>query len=424
MTKKGISNVLAYLATVRSFSRDARLLLATQALASISYIGIYLVLFNLYLVRLGYDTGFIGWINGVSFLCFALFSLPAGMMGARQGVRWAAVVGLLVAGIGLVLTPLAEFVPMVWQAHWLVITYILAWLGAALYTVNFIPFLVGVTDAETRNHVFAFAAAGVPAGAFVGSLLGGLLPGWFAGLLAIAPDCVTVYRHSLWLGALLFLLTAPLLFLTRPLAQEAQKNTEEEAAPAPYGFMVLMALVIVLRLASESAGKAFFTVYLDTNLHVPTASIGAIVAIGQLLAIPAALFTPILLSRWGRPRTILGSLLGITICLLPLALIPLWSVATLAYIALMVFSLIAQPALNVYTQEMTPKRWRATMAGAVTMAGGIGQAVMSMGGGYLIAGVGYGAFYWLGALLGVFSALFFAGYLYRSARRTQGSVFA
>lgn len=87
ITKKGISNVLAYLATVRAFSRDARLLLATQALASISYIGIYLVLFNLYLVRLGYDTGFIGWINGVSFLCFAFFSLPAGMMGATHFVE-------------------------------------------------------------------------------------------------------------------------------------------------------------------------------------------------------------------------------------------------------------------------------------------------------------------------------------------------
>lgn len=348
--------MLTYFATVRAFSRDARLLLATQTLASISFMGIYLVLFNLYLVRLGYDTGFIGWINGVSFLSFALFSLPAGMVGARRGVRWALVVGLLVAGIGLALPPLAEFVPAAWQAHWLVITYILAWLGAALYTVNFVPFLVGVTEPETRNHVFAFAAAGLPAGAFLGSLLGGLLPGWFAELLDIAPDSVAVYRHSLLLGALLFLLTTPLPFLTRPLIQEAQTHTEDQATPAPYGFMALMALVIVLRLASESAGKAFFTVYLDTSLHVPTASIGTIVSVGQLLAIPAALLTPLLLSRWGRPRTILGSLLGITVCLLPLALIPVRSVATLAYIALMACSFVAQPALNVYTQEMTPNR--------------------------------------------------------------------
>jgi MFS family permease len=277
--------MLTYFATVRAFSRDARLLLAPQALASISFIGIYLV-------RLGYDTGFIGWINGVSFLSFALFSLPAGMVGARRGVRWALVVGLLVAGIGLALPPLAEFVPAAWQAHWLVITYILAWLGAALYTINFVPFLVGVTEPETRNHVFAFAAAGLPAGAFLGSLLGGLLPGWFAELLDIAPDSVVVYRHSLLLGALLFLLTTPLPFLTRPLIQEAQNHTEDQATPVPYGFMALMALVIVLRLASESAGKAFFTVYLDTSLHVPTASIGTIVSVGQLLAIPAALLTP------------------------------------------------------------------------------------------------------------------------------------
>lgn len=284
--------MLTYLATMRAFSRDARLLLATQALASISFIGIYLVLFNLYLVRLGYHTAFIGWINGVSFLSFALFSLPSGMMGARWGVRWAVIVGLLVGGIGLALPPLAEFVPATWQAHWLVITYILAWLGAALYTVNFIPFLVGVTERETRNHVFAFAAAGLPAGAFVGSLLGGLLPGWFAELLEIAPDSVAVYRNSLLLGDLLFLLTTPLLFLTRPLAQGAQNHTEAERSLAPYGFMAVMALVIVLRLASESAGKAFFTVYLDTNLQVSTAAIGVIVAVGQLLAIPAALLTP------------------------------------------------------------------------------------------------------------------------------------
>lgn len=131
-----------------------------------------------------------------------------------------------------------------------------------------------------------------------------------------------------------------------------------------------------------------------------------------------------MISRWGRPRTILISLLGVTCCLLPLALIPVWSVAALAYIALMVFSLITQPALTVYTQEMTPTRWQATMAGAATMASGVGQAVMSMGGGYLIAEVGYSAFYWLGALLGACSALFFASYLYRSAKRSRRSVFA
>lgn len=85
--------------------------------------------------------------------------------------------------------------------------------------------------------------------------------------------------------------------------------------------------------------------------------------------------------------------------------------------------LATQALASISTQEMTPKHWRATMAGAATMASGIGQAVMSMGGGYLIAGVGYGAFYWLGALLGAFSALFFAGYLYRSARQSRGSVF-
>ena len=405
--------MLTYLSTVRSFSRDARLLLLAQSVAAISYIGIYVVLFNLYLVRLGYDTGFIGWINGISFLSFALLCLPAGMLGARWGVRWATVMGVTVAGVGLALSPLAEFVPSQWQAQWLVATYMLAWGGASLYNVNFIPFLVGVTEPQIRNHVFSVAAAVSPTGAFTGSLLGGLLPGLFAMLLDLAPTDVAVYRYSLLLGAGLLLLMAPILLQTCELVYERQSTEEGKADLAPYGFMALIALVIILRLAGESAGKAFFNVYLDTSLHVPTASIGAIVAVGQLLAIPAALVTPLLLIQLGRERTMLLSSLGGAACLLPLALIPAWHAATVAYMGLMAFSLIAQPAFTVYAQEMTPQRWRSTMSGTIIMAGGIGQAVMSMGGGYLIAGVGYASFYWLGAILAASSVVLFATYFYR-----------
>ena len=56
-----------YLAKLRRIHRDARLMIAAQAIMGFSYVGVYSVLFNLYLLRLGYDPAGIGQINGADF---------------------------------------------------------------------------------------------------------------------------------------------------------------------------------------------------------------------------------------------------------------------------------------------------------------------------------------------------------------------
>ena len=65
--------VTTYIHTLRLFNRDVRLYLISAALIGFTFLGIYAVLFNLYLLRLGYGPEFIGTVNGVSQLGFALF---------------------------------------------------------------------------------------------------------------------------------------------------------------------------------------------------------------------------------------------------------------------------------------------------------------------------------------------------------------
>ena len=67
------------------FNRDVRLYLVTAGLVGFCWIGIYLVLFNLYLLRLGYGPEFIGTVNAAGSLAYAVFSLPAGALGGRWG---------------------------------------------------------------------------------------------------------------------------------------------------------------------------------------------------------------------------------------------------------------------------------------------------------------------------------------------------
>ena len=145
---------------LQRFSRPVRLYLVSSALFGFSIFGgIYTLLLNLYLVRLGYGADFVGVVNASGMLALALFALPSGVLGTRYGSRRGLIVGLSLIVSGLVLLPNAEHIPMSFRSVWLVMTYMIAWLGVALYFVNTNPFLMGVTTPVERNHVFSIQAA-------------------------------------------------------------------------------------------------------------------------------------------------------------------------------------------------------------------------------------------------------------------------
>ena len=214
-------------------------------------------------------------------------------------------------------------------------------------------------------------------------------------------------------------LAVPALLRTREVENRQQASTENASSLAPYGFMLAMGLIILLRTSTEGAGKTFFNVYLDVALQVPTVTIGAIMAFGQLLAIPGALLMPLIAERWGRERTVVLGLVGMALFMIPLALVPHWSAAGLGYMGMVGLAAMSTPAIIIYTQEMVPQAWRTTMSGVGSMALGIGLAWTAIGGGYIIAGFGFASLHWLGALLAALGAVLFAGYLSMSARRAR-----
>ena len=70
---------------VRLFNRNVWFFLLATAVHGFVFFGIYTLLLNLYLLRLEYDTTFIGLVNGIGPLMLALFSLPAGVVSRRWG---------------------------------------------------------------------------------------------------------------------------------------------------------------------------------------------------------------------------------------------------------------------------------------------------------------------------------------------------
>jgi MFS family permease len=390
-----------YVHTLRLFSRDMRLFLISAAVVGLAWDGVRTVLFNLYLLRLGYGSQSIGLVNAVGSLGFALLCPLAGMMGTRWGSRRMIVAGMSLLTVGFSLLPLTDALMGAWRTGWLLSTTVLAHLGLAIYLVNSLPFTMAATSPEERNHAFSVHIALIPLAGFIGSLLGGTLPGVLSTLLGIPLEAATPYRYPLWLASLLLIPGVLALLRTRSVAEPQVQPAMTNAPQAwghyrpPYGLIVAITLVIALRFGGRGIVITFFNVYLDAGLNVSTGIIGALTAIGQLLAVPAALVAPLLVARWGNARTILWGAMGMALCVLPLALVPRWTMAGLGFAASNVlFSTTAGP-FRVFSQELVAPRWQVTMASAYMMGAGLSISASSLVGGYVIANLGYRALFFI-----------------------------
>jgi len=396
-----------YLQKLHLFSRDVRFFLLSKALEGSAIWGISAVITNLYLLRLGYGPEFVGLFSAAGLLAFALCGLPAGALGTRWGSRRAMVAGLGLAVASTWLLPLADLVPATWQTGWLLATNVCSYLGASLYYVNGTPFLMGATGTEERDHAFSAQAALIPLTGFAGSLVGGLLPPLFATTLDVPLDGPASYRYPLWIAAAL--LTAALLALlgTREVCSEHTRARATAKGAPPYGLIAFLACFTLLRNAGGGAGNTFLNVYLDDHLDVSTGQIGLLLAIGQIVAVPAALLMPALAARWGKARTVALGTLGVALCTLPQVLVPHWIAVGFSLIGVSALRAIATTAYTVYSQEIVPGRWRATMSGAFYLAATLGMAAAASGGGYAISAWGYAGLFASGAGLVTLSALLF-----------------
>lgn len=404
-----------YVQRLRKLSPTVALYFVTIALVGFAIDGgVYAVLLNLFLLRLDYGTEAIGLINAAGTLTFALSSLPAGLLGERWGSRRMILIGLSLLMVGSALLPFADVVAPEWQLAWLLAADVVLYMGLSLYFVNTAPFIMAAVDAGQRNRIFSLQTALLSMSAFVGSLVGGFLPSTIASLLGMSAAQPAPYRYALIIAGV-SLVVAVLAMRATP-QTSARREEEAEAAAATamppvataiVGLLAMIALVRLLQVAGMAATTTFFNVYLDQALLVPTAQIGAIVAFGRLLGVPAAFATSSLAARFGNRGVVIGASLVTALSILPLALIPHWGAAGLSFIGVIASSWIRYAASVVYFLELVPPSRRATVSGVTEMAAGLCFTALAFGGGYMIALFGYRSLFLAGAAITGLSALVF-----------------
>lgn len=405
------------------FSRDTRLLMAYNMLANIG-VGVFGVVFNLYLVNIGLHERFIGAFNAVQMLTMAIACWTIGSVLNRFGTWRAMIIGgsvYLVSALGLALTA----APVALLALAAVYGVGLAF----LWNVT-MPFVMEFTPRDQRQHVASINFSLTSLAAMVGSLLGGLVPAILA-LLSIADhDTIFSYRGTLVAGTVIGAFGVIPLLLMKEARKANPKDGPTAAAMADEPETNPRQVRRDMRVFAATGGIMsigvgmvipFYNVYL-TQLGAGTATIGYVFAVAGLLSAVGGLFSPAMSRRFGPLMAVAIVRLSYVPVYVALAMWPGIGLAVVAHFWRQVGIAMAWPIDGTFIGEVLPLKDRKSVFGWRSGAWNLGWALSSLAGGFMIKQYGYSPAMLSLVLFTVLSTLLFVGYFGRHPLVRSGAV--
>ena len=188
--------------TSSGFSRGYWLFLGASSFFVLGMF-VYVLLYNLYLLDLGFREDFVGQVNSASTAGMVAAILPAAALARRWGLGKLLFVSFASVGVisALRVVPTGR-VPLLALAC-------LSGAAFSLYAVSLAPAIARLTSEKARSTGFSFSTASSIALGIFGNWIGGHLPHWLGGKRpAMLAGCM-VLGLALWPAALLRIGPAP-----------------------------------------------------------------------------------------------------------------------------------------------------------------------------------------------------------------------
>src|SRR5215213_6044080 len=197
----------SYVRGLRGLGRDVKLFLLFTLLANIGY-GVFQLIFNLYLLELGYHEDDIGAFSAVQTICLAAGAASLAFMLDRFGT-WRC----LTAGVAAFLS-VSFMLAFAEEKNTLLVLAVLSGLGMAYLFNPTMPFIMEWVGREQRALVAAVAFSLISLAMTAGALVGGLFPSLVANVIgSFEPKSVLAYRWTLVAGSLIAMTGLIPLFL-------------------------------------------------------------------------------------------------------------------------------------------------------------------------------------------------------------------
>jgi MFS family permease len=361
---------IRYLHQIQGFNRNARLYLLSAFIRGVQF-GIFRLIFNLYIVSLGYRQDFLGLLCALDPLVMLLASLPAGLLSDHIGRKRTMLLsntGRLLALLGFVFAP---------GATGLLISSAVLGGAKALLHVSRLPFITENSDEHNRTTLFSADFALLMLAGFLGNLIGGWLPGWLGTCTGAAAESVTTYRLTVMAMAVLVALsTIPYLFL-----QPRRKVYVADRRPSPpwatfreWPLLVRLLLPTLLISLGAALLLPFLNLYMKQTFALPDGTLGIIFAVADLCTGLALLAAPLLGERWGAVKATAITQVATTPFLLTLGFVPTLPVAITALWGQAGLMHASTPLYSTFLMERVKPRQRGTVSGLRNMAWACGRA--------------------------------------------------
>ncbi|MHB1385296.1 MAG: MFS transporter [Bellilinea sp.] len=380
--KRGLAN---YADHVRAFSPNARLYL-TSVIFTGAALGVYRLLFNFFVLSLGYNEALLGTLITTSSLTALISALPMGYLIDIIGQKRALIYGAscMVIAIGfMVLFP---------SAGMLVAMSVILGLGQSLNGVAMGPFLMENSGEKERTYLFSFSSGLTMASGFIGNWIGGYLPTWMASLHGVAPTSTLAYGWSVGIIAVSAAAGIVPLFFLRP----TTLSHEQRSMFAPIKFFgnnkrLLGRLILPMLITSLGAGliMPFLNVFYRQVHHQPDPVIGSMFAWGSLAMGVGLLIAPPIADRYGKIQVVVVTQALSIPFLFLMGFSPYYVLSAAAYYIRLALMNMSGPVYQTFVMERVDPSARATVASLVSMANNVGWAFSPQVSGWMQVNYGF-----------------------------------
>lgn len=397
--------------------RNARLYLLSNALSGVST-GIFLVLYNLYLVALGYRADFVGAVLFVGTLGAGLAIFPAGFCVDRWSGKW------ILIGSSLLIGLVGSGAILFRQPGPLLFCAFFTGVGAAFVLVINAPFLTRNSRPVERPALFSLNIALTQISVVIGEILGGALPLWFAqssrwlaaepiwlNWLLAAPAKPRSYQLAMLVAGLIAIPSFFPLFLLRedlpptsrrndmprpglrmrPLPRQIWTKWIQPAWRDARSFSPFFVLALVQTLTGLGAGLfiPYFNLFFVEHLKASPALFGLLDGTSNGLLALTTLLAPWLAQRLGRVNAIILTRLSSLPLLLTIGFTTSLPLAAALYPPRVGLMDMAAGILLVYSMEAVEERHRGIANSVYQATFQVAWAITSSLAGLVIVSLGY-----------------------------------
>jgi MFS family permease len=377
---------VTYADRLRAFQPNARLYLLNVIMVGAA-MGVFRLLFNFYVLSLGYDESLLGNLITISSFSALFAALPMGYLADSIGRKRSLISGNVTLGVALM--------GMLLWPNQLVfyLMNILTGLAQALMGVTMGPFLMENSSEKERTYLFSFSSGFMMASAFVGNWIGGYLPTWVSGWQGFDPTGSEAYRWSL--GVVLFAVLAgvlPLLVLKMNRLPRAERSVFTPFKYFGAHKSLLTKLILPTLLISIGAGfvMPFMNIFYRNIYNQSDAAIGTLFAWGSLAMGIGLMIAPPIADRMGKIQLVVWTQ-GLSIpFLFMMGFSPVFGLSAFAYFIRLSLMNMTLPVYQTFVMENVETSARATVASLVSMANSFGWAFSPMISGYFQVNYGFG----------------------------------